>query len=355
MTTRLAPQIVPMPEIEPLLVPISAEHPSGQSLRFDAVYDQIKHLREEDDATLPQGIWQRELKRADWPGVAALASEALATRSKDLQLAAWLAEAWARLYGFAGLANGAKLITALSGAFWDTLYPEIDEEGVGARVAPVAWMAGDRFLFTVKSIPITAPVGEDAAAFAWNDWEVSRQQPAHVNVLVSASLTPDLYFAALSRDIAAAVGAIDALKALLVERLGDADAPTLTPLRNVLIEMTEFVARVRQDRPDVEEVPRMELVPQPPPDDSSAIREMPSPPGSPIASRADAYQRLREAADFLMRTEPHSPVPYLIRRAISWGHMSLADVLDELLHKNADLATIYTLLGIKETDKIKGR
>ena len=74
----------------------------------------------------------------------------------------------------------------------------------------------------------------------------------------------------------------------------------------------------------------------------------------PIATRAEAYARLREASDYLLRTEPHSPVPYLIRRAISWGNMSLADVLEQLLQKNADLATIYALLGIKQSE-VKGR
>lgn len=69
----------------------------------------------------------------------------------------------------------------------------------------------------------------------------------------------------------------------------------------------------------------------------------------PIASRADAYQRLREASDYLMRTEPHSPVPYLVRRAISWGNLSLAELLEELLQKNADLNTINALLGIRKT------
>jgi type VI secretion system protein ImpA len=145
------------------------------------------------------------------------------------------------------------------------------------------------------------------------------------------------------------------LKAVLLARLGDAAAPTLTPLRNTLTDIAGFVARVRLDRPDSQEVPGMDPVSEPPFDDSPAMPVIASAPGSPISSRADAYLRLREASDFLLRTEPHSPVPFLVRRAISWGNMSLAEVLEQLLSKNADLATIYALLGIKETDKTKGR
>jgi type VI secretion system protein ImpA len=72
-----------------------------------------------------------------------------------------------------------------------------------------------------------------------------------------------------------------------------------------------------------------------------------------IASRAEAYQALREASDFLMRTEPHSPVPYLVRRAISWGNLSLAELLEELLQKNSDVSAIYALLGMKKEAGMK--
>ena len=354
-TRVAAPPPVPLPAIESLLAPISAENPSGESLRFDAVYDDIKQLREEDDPTLPQGVWKRELKRADWPGVAAVAADALATRSKDLQLATWLTEAWTKMHAFAGLAHGLRLINALCGAFWDTLHPAM-EEGSESRVAPVAWLAGEKFLFAVKCVPITAPAGEDGAAHAWKDWEASRREPAQTAVLVSASVTPASFFAALGRDVAAAVAAIDELKAMFVERLGERDAPSLAPLRATLVEIADFVTRVRQDHP--EDAGRPDFSPA---DDDAGLKpglppEVPSMEGvtQTIATRAEAYARLREASDYLMRTEPHSPVPYLVRRAISWGNMSLAEVLEQLLQKNADLATIYTLLGIKQSE-VKGR
>lgn len=356
-TTRIAPPFA-LPELDALLLPVAGEKPSGESLRYDALYDDVKRLREEDDPTLPQGVWQRELKRADWPGVATLTTEALAKRSKDLQLAAWLTEAWVKTYGFAGLARGLRLVTGLCANFWETLHPALDEGSLDARMAPIGWLAGEKFLLTVRSVAITAPAGEDAVAYAWTDWQALLRKPEQAKVLVSASLTPGAYFITLSRDLAAAVDALDALKALLIEKAGEADAPSLSPLRNTLTDIADFVARARQDRPDaIEEIPAMELVPQPVPDDApppDSAAPAPAHIAGPVTNRAEAYLRLREASDFLMRTEPHSPVPYLVRRAISWGNMSLAEVLQELLHKNADLATIYTLLGITQSE-IKGR
>ena len=91
-----------MPLRDDLLNPIPGDNPSGANLRYAPVYDKIKEARREDDDA-PQGEWERERKVADWKQVIKLAGEALATKSKDLQLAAWLTEAMLRTEGFAGL------------------------------------------------------------------------------------------------------------------------------------------------------------------------------------------------------------------------------------------------------------
>jgi len=70
-----------------------------------------------------------------------------------------------------------------------------------------------------------------------------------------------------------------------------------------------------------------------------------------IKSRADAYYRLAEAAEYLMRTEPHSPVPYLVKRAVQWGNMSLAQLLYEFIGNPEDLVTIQRLLGMRNRDE----
>src|ERR1051325_2681596 len=93
-------------DLESPLSPISAESPSGESLRYEGTYDRIRAARREDDPRLSRGIYEAEPKRADWRPVEALAVEALATRTKDLQIAAWLTEAWTKLYGLAGAREG---------------------------------------------------------------------------------------------------------------------------------------------------------------------------------------------------------------------------------------------------------
>jgi type VI secretion system protein ImpA len=351
---------------ERLLAPISPERPAGEPLRFDPVYDEIRKLREEDDPSLPQGVWQRELKRADWRGVAELCAEALAGRSKDLQIAAWLAEAWVHLRGFAGLAQGLRLLAGLCRGFWDELYPPLEEDGAETRLAPILW-AVDKLALPVKQVPVSAPAGEEALPYGWQDWESGlylanlakvnaaaaagaqeRGMVPQAKFLVSVSLTPAPWYAALARELDGALAALEELDQVLQERGGAAAAPSLTPLRGPVVAVRAFVAKLLEERAESGELPG--VLPEADAADEGAAAAAPGDGASSaahVAGRAEAYRKLREASDYLLRTEPHSPVPYLVRRAVAWGNMSLAELLEELLQKNADLATIYTLLGIK--------
>lgn len=93
-------------DIQKLLEPISEEYPAGGYLRYEGTYDTIQEARREDDASLPQGVWERDLKKADWHRVRELCEAALARQTKDLQIAVWLLESLIRIHGFAGVKTG---------------------------------------------------------------------------------------------------------------------------------------------------------------------------------------------------------------------------------------------------------
>jgi len=337
-----------------LINPIEGERATGEWLRFDPLYDEVRELRREEDATLPQGIWKRELKRADWVGVAAACERALITRTKDLQFAAWLTEAWMHLDGFRGLDRGLRLIAALCRDYWDDLYPAIDrEEGLNARLAPIAWVA-ERLLVPLKQIPLTAPQSEDAQAYAWSEWEggvFPKASVTHERFQVSVSLTPTAAFVTLSSELASLLDSVREIEELLVELCDEESAPSFAPMRETVSAIHTFVARVVGERHEKGAVmsaavtdpgdPRVEVA-------AHAVEPQSGPASyGTIASRAEAYQRLREAADYLQRTEPHSPVPGIVRRAIAWGEMSAADLYAELFKKSWD---IFSLLGIQQTE-----
>jgi len=348
-------------DLEPLLAPIPGDAPAGEWLRFDPLYQEIRQLRDEEDPELPQGVWQRELKRADWAAVAERASDALATRTKDLQIAGWLAEAWLHQYGFPGLESGMRLLAALCREYWESIHPQFEGENLEPRMAPLAW-AADKLVLAVKRVPITAPAGENETPYGWIDSELALYQAnlakvkagapeeagvvTHPKFLVSVSMTPAPWYAELAAQLAGALGALEELEDVLVALAGESAAPSLAPLRTPMVAIQSFVSRVLAERVQSGELAAWAVgegtAPFAGPDLDAPRR------GAPITSRAEAFQRLRESAEYLMRTEPHSPVPYLVRRAVSWEHMSLAELLEELLAKTSDLAAIYALLGIRK-------
>src|ERR1700738_3161276 len=105
-------------DVEELLVPIGGDNPSGRHLASETtIYDEIREAgRSEEEA--PQGAWERAPKVAEWDRVIELGTECLRGRTKDLQIAAWVAEALGRLHGFGGLREGFRLLAGIQDRFW---------------------------------------------------------------------------------------------------------------------------------------------------------------------------------------------------------------------------------------------
>ena len=349
-----------------VLTPIEGEHPAGESLLYSPIYDSIQEARRHDDPSLPQGVWQTQLKKADWESVREICLDALATRSKDLQLAVWLLEAWLHLDGFSGVTQGLRLIASLCEHFWDDLYPNIEGNDFDGRMAPLVWM-NEKLSLQLKYIPITQPQSPDVLSYAWADWEsachlehiaqrltaggaaeTDDSKATSARFRESAALSPTAFFVALRNDIYDAIGAATALIHLLDAKAAG-QAPSLAQFQDALTAIYRLIGDCLQDRGDVHTVDFDSPVAMP----DASLPRAPSPSaagGGPIRSRAEAYQRLAEAADYLIRTEPHSPTPYLIKRAVSWGGMTLTELLQEIVRDDRDLMEIYTLLGV-----MKGR
>ena len=118
-------------DIDALLAPIPGQHPAGEDLRYLGTYDAIEEARREELPIEDDSPWQRPVKIANWPEVFDLATTALATRSKDLQLAAWLTEALVKLHGFAGLREGFLLLQGLLEELLGDALPNNARRGAG--------------------------------------------------------------------------------------------------------------------------------------------------------------------------------------------------------------------------------
>jgi type VI secretion system protein ImpA len=380
MTTNVSPDGF-APELGALLAPLDTDGPAGPTLRYDPLYAQIRDARSEDDASLPMGEWTRPLKKADWRATDTLCSDLLKARSKDLQVAAWLTEAWVHRHGLGGLIAGTRVLEGLVRDFWDSVHPLMEDGDADLRAAPFIW-ANDTLahalLLHVPLVPwpesappfinlydwqraLTSEFGAgDAEAKAVNAPVASRQ-----DILDQAGR--DLRaLVTIDDELVLAVAAWNDLAAILDERLG-ADAPSLAKVSDTLARLRQAVRSLLQERdPRREEsaeisAPQNDNARGAPPsaittDDDDMSEETLSAPSEPlpqaaasgrIGSRAEAYQLLELAAAYLQRTEPHSPTPYLVKRAVTWGRMPLPELMQEVLREEGDLNRYFSMLGVK--------
>ncbi|MFY3854228.1 type VI secretion system protein TssA [Achromobacter xylosoxidans] len=156
-----------MSDIDALLQPIAGEAPCGADMVFSAEFDAIREARRHDDPHLDQGDWVIDIKEADWPQVIRICTEVLTERSKDVRVAAWLAEAWAKTRGFAGLRDGFLLVDGLCRRYWDGLHPVPDEGDVQQRVGNLAWLLS-RSQQLVRELPLTQSEGGRFGAVLWD-------------------------------------------------------------------------------------------------------------------------------------------------------------------------------------------
>jgi type VI secretion system protein ImpA len=329
-----------MPLPEGLLNPIPGDNPSGKTLRYDPVYDKIREARREEDV-LPQGDWSREVKKADFPLVIKLTTEALSTKSKDLQLAAWLTEAVMFRDHIAGLREGLDLLRGFMETFWDTLYPEIDDGDLEFRAGPLAWV-GSKLDGGVRRLPLTKSkldyfkyqesrrVGYEADAVseekaAARAAAIAEKKCTAEEFDEAVKATGDAYYERLASNLVAALESLQLLETLSDEKFGR-EAPSFANLRTALEEVQDLVKQyhkpAEEATEETAEARTEEVV-----DEAAA----PAVTGAPAAKkksvtaepadRDDALQRLAIVAHFLRHESPVNPVPYLLLRALRWGEL----------------------------------
>ncbi len=158
-------------DVEELLAPIPGDEPSGRFLAYEAAYDRIREARRAEDA-FDQGAWKRETKVAEWDQVIDLATDALRSQTKDLQIAAWLAEALAMRHGFDGLRDGLRLLSGIQERFWETYHPQIDEGDLGSREGPFVFL-NTALPALIRQVPLTAGTFEPRCSYL--QWQESRE------------------------------------------------------------------------------------------------------------------------------------------------------------------------------------
>jgi len=340
-----------MIDIDALLSPVSTDAACGEDLSFSAEFDAIQECRRSDDATLDQGEWITELKTADWFAVSRRCGQLLSTRSKDLRLAVWMAEASTRTQGFAGLADGYRLVASLCERYWDEIHPVAEDDDQELRVGNLSWLLTQSIQW-IRAIPLTsAPQGRydatdiELAARGHQGDESSADERIDTGRIDTArAATPFEFYQRLATEVPQAQEALRTLEAVVDARLGQ-NGPSFSATRDALDDVGATALRMAASAGVV-----LDEASAPPPlpgdDVGDTVPATPVRGNGDITTRREALLQLRRVADFFRRTEPHSPVAYLADKAARWGNMPLHVWLKTVLKDNPALGQLEELLDV---------
>jgi type VI secretion system protein ImpA len=331
-------------DIVALSAPVPGDSPAGGPLPYD-VRLKLEELRKEinpadydaDDPRRPT-----EHRKPDWPGIVKLASDTLTNTSKDLLAAARLTEALTVVHGMPGLRDGISLLTRLASDAWGRMYPPIEDgESPEVREGPFKWLNqvgyGAMFPHTLRTLPLLTVGGR---GYSLSDWQNQSTRGQFESAIGGAS---DDAVRNLVDDLKGAREGLQALATVLHEKMGDY-APDLVSSEN-----TENLGAALNDclKAANQILARKTGVAAP-----AGTDDVPAPVGGgatvskTLASRADAYRMLNQAADLLQQIEPHSPIPYLVKRAVRLGDLKFPELMRALIRENVVLDELDRLIGI---------
>lgn len=365
-------------DIESLLHPISEDAPTGEDIRSDrspsSDYYTIKDARNNARAAERSSMFDEDVDLLKpWRTVTEVAPQILSSKSKDLEVACWYTEGLIRLHGVSGLRDGIKLIHGLILDHWEGLYPEPDEDGIETKVAPLTGLNGDggdgTLMAPIRNMSITNE-GDYGSFNLWqyqkardnskltDDDERSARNEAlgfsFQDVEATIQEAAPQFYVDMVETIEETLQDYKALNELLRNSCGS-DTPPSSNITSLLDEVLRSVRFLSKDKLDQikAETEALQTFDEPATDDDT-----PASPGTtqvvainqvagPIGNREDALKRLEEVAEYFRKNEPHTPLAPGIERLISWGRMTVSELMMELLPEDSSRGFFSQLTGVK--------
>ncbi|CAM3630729.1 ImpA family type VI secretion system protein [Vibrio aquimaris] len=382
-----------MVDVDALLKPISEEQPSGSYLKLDrsayrtlrnhynTAQSSFRQLVETPDASGDEALI--EANDTNWNLVRTTTFDALTSQTKDTELLGWFITS--QLFTsspYTNLADATKVLVEIIREFWETLHPRPpedklksnDEDGRNKeltefRIKPLLQLVGETQDSTALFMPLqmTDLIGhvtfgdflraersgtlselkESAYSLYSNEMEdvVRNLATAYQNFNTAEKLIAQacqkvnvspISFKYAKANISELLNAIQYL-------VGDRFAPWPLDSNFKMITYESTQNEVSVESPET-------------PAESSSVTQSPkastqtatsgqgnniqsASSANVISSRDQAFHELRKISRFFQKTEPHSPIPFLLERAIRWGHMSLPDLLNEMTGGNSGVIT----------------
>lgn len=363
-----------MTPIDTLIAPIDGSHHGvGEDLIFDSRIDVIVAARQEDDPLLAQGNWVTELKVADWDFVKNQCASLLSHTSKDMKLALWYVDALSHTDHLAGISHGLSLLQALNDEYWLTMYPPLDgeEDSMDIRAGLLSWFV-KTLTDDLKQLPLA---DTKTGNYNYNyyltarDHDKQRQQNPDSETMSQLTLndynqaiknSSESWQKALVKDLNIITEQWQALNDQLNDLMG-MDAPVFAPVTDLLAALTQHLRSLIPEQMDsaadmsqedtvnamANEARVGEDNGQAAPSQSVAATSFNPSNRDHQTNRRQALKLLGQIQDYFATNEPHSPVTFLLGRAIDWADMPLDQWLSHIIKNEDQLATLSDMIGIQ--------
>lgn len=366
----------PILDFDALLAPISDDAPNGPWLRESdrERYQEVKDARaeavsaerkareyamysEDELASFSDAGQAIEAPPSpNWRRVRELCTEVLAGHSKDLWVATWLIEANVRLSGICGARDSFELVARICETFWDQgIYPPHDEdEGYLDTVSQLASLNGvDGPGTLIEPLEQVALVPEYGALTYAGYQEALNGGGGEVTESDFESAIRQVSedeLRSYGEDIAGTLEAYSRMCSILAEKCnveGEEDCTppssqiqrTLTDIQQAFVALTRVIlggSEVTSDEESSE-------------NDATGLTHGAKTVDiaqAQVNNREDAFRMLMKASEFFRKTEPHSPVSYMLQQAVEFGRMDLPTLLQKLISDRSVLNNLSERVGL---------
>lgn len=318
-------------EPERLLEPISAENPVGENLEYDPAFLELERTSQPK----PEQQVGGSIVPGEPPDHRAMLEQATAllSRTKDLRVATFLAQALIYGGGFEGLSEGLAVVRGLLEKHWPSVHPELDPDDNNdptMRVTALAGLATTEMVSALRNCPLITtrsfgPIGLRELAIANGELPQPEEGPKYESSIIEAAFLeielPELQGVAQALELAAEH--IKGVDAVFLAHAGG-NGPEFSPLSKV-IHQAKVVVQPRLEA-RLAAIAEEEAAAQEGAEDGAKKARL----SGEISSREDVLRALDKLCDYYSRHEPSSPLPLLLQRCKRLVPMSFKEIVSDL-------------------------
>jgi type VI secretion system protein ImpA len=315
-------------DFSPLLTAVATGSPCGPDLYDDDAWFTKMNLLEAKVAGekktgyedgKPIEVWTPP----KWPEVKSSAYE-LCHESRTLRLGVILTECAFELEGITGFRDGLRMLTAWLEEWWEHIHPMPPEEAGPSRCPILNALNQERFVFRLRKIPVARSHGQ---SYSIQDIVQNEGSGGDANLALLAQQAvagmDSIQRIAMVEAVKEASEDVRKIAEIIREKCGSRYNMSMGELLEALTDFRKHL-QMEEILNDGDVSAREGAVP------SSGNGSTSSGGGFSLNSKAGVRSGLEAMIAFYGKSEPSSPVPMILQRALRCMDMSFLQLLDEM-------------------------